>query len=390
MENPVYEERRQFLRTAAVVGGGAAVGIVPTLAGCGAEAQGASPASVRFPEPLRPGAIIGITSPSAGVKSVLRPRMQFAYQTLRGLGYVCQEGQCLWGETLQSAPARDRAAELQRMLLDPAIAAVFPPDGGELLIDILPFIDFEALGRARPKWIIGYSDLSTFMLPYALRTGIASLSGTNVWESPIYPTDPNLAYWHAVATLAPGSAFDQRAAALYQPHDSDWDKLPPETRQFDRTAPVRWKCLSHEDDPAYAVAASGRLIGGTLDVVAMLCGSEYGDVAGFARSYAPEGLLVYLDSCDFNTAQYCRALHLLRLAGWFDAAKAVLVGRTAAETVEGFTPRDALLDALGGLSVPVIYDMDIGHLPPQLMLVNGAAATLTFGPTEKAMRQTLA
>jgi hypothetical protein len=31
------------------------------------------------------------------------------------------------------------------MLLDDRIAAVFPPNGGEILIDILPFLDFDAL-----------------------------------------------------------------------------------------------------------------------------------------------------------------------------------------------------------------------------------------------------
>jgi muramoyltetrapeptide carboxypeptidase len=128
----------------------------------------------------------------------------------------------------------------------------------------------------------------------------------------------------------------------------------------------------------------------TLDVIAMLCGSAYGDLAGFARDYAPEGLLVYLDNCDFNTAQYGRALHHLKLAGWFNAANAILIGRTAAEAVEGFTQRDALVDALGDLDIPILYDLDIGHLPPQLMLVNGALATLTFGPSEKRIDQTLA
>jgi muramoyltetrapeptide carboxypeptidase LdcA involved in peptidoglycan recycling len=40
-------------------------------------------------------------------------------------------------------------------------------------------------------------------------------------------------------------------------------------------------------------------------------------------------------------------------------------------------------------AVPVIYDMDIGHLPPQLVLVNGALATLTFSASSKALTQRL-
>lgn len=387
----VSADRRQFLRLAGfgVLGGATGVGL-SGLAGCGAQSGEIVSKRVRFPAPLRPGDVMGITSPSAGVKPQLEPRMRFAYGTLENLGYGFQEGDCLWGEGLLSAPAPERADELQRLLLDPDIGAVFPPNGGELLIDILSFLDFEVLGEARPKWILGYSDLSTFMLPYTLMTGIATLSGTNLWECPIYPTAPGLAYWHQVVTLAPGLTFSQHAADRYQPHDSDWEQLPPDITHFDRTAPVQWRCLHQEHNPDYQVQVSGRLIGGTLDVIGILCGSAYGDLRKFSLSYAPEGLLIYLDSCDFNTAQYCRALHQLKMAGWFNNAQAILIGRTAAETIEGFTQRDALLDALGDLSLPIIYDMDIGHLPPQLILVNGALATLEFGPLDKRIDQTLA
>lgn len=344
---------------------------------------------LRFPGPLRSGDVIGITSPSAGVKPALRPRMQFAYQTLIRLGYGYREGQCLWGKSLLSAPAPQRAEELMRMLLDDSIGAVFPPNGGELLIDMLPFIDFDVLARAQPKWILGYSDMSTFMLPYTLKTGIATLSGTNLWECPIRPTDPNLAYWDDVVRLPPGSGFEQRAATRFQNHDSDWAKLPPHVTHFRRRTQVRWQCLHQEDNPGHAVTVSGRLIGGTLDVIGPLAGSDYADVRRFAREYAPEGLLIFVDNCDFNTAQYCRGLHQLRLAGWFESANAILIGRTAAKTIERFTQRDALLDALGHLDIPVFYDLDIGHLPPQMMLVNGALATLTFAGEQKSLVQTL-
>ena len=348
----------------------------------------AAPTPIRFPQPLRKGDLIGITSPSAGVKDSLRPRMRFAYQRLSALGYRYREGECLWGSSLRSAPARVRAQELQEMLLDPRMAAVFPPNGGELLIDILEHLDFPALADAAPKWVLGYSDMSAFMLPYTLLTHHANLNGTNLWESPINPTDPHLAYWNDVVRLRPGQVFRQRSATAYQPHDSDWDKRPHTTR-FDRTAAVRWQCLGHEDDPDFTIRAEGRLIGGTLDVIGPLCGSRYGDVRAFGASVAPAKLLVYLDSCDYTTAQYCRALHQLRMSGWFDHASAVLIGRTAAASIEHFSQRDALRDALDGLAVPVLYDMDIGHLPPQLLLVNGASATLRFGPHEKSVRQAL-
>lgn len=344
---------------------------------------------IAFPRALRKGDLIGVTSPSAGVKPAMRPRMRFAYRHLRRLGYRIREGECLWGTGLMSAPPRERAAELQEMLIDDRIAAIFPPNGGEILIDILPFVDFTALAAAPPKWILGYSDMSAFQLPFTLLTRHANLNGTNLWESPINPTAPQLAYWDDVVRREPGEQFTQTAATRFQPHDTDWE-IRPHARRFDRTATVRWKVLNHERDPGYQVRATGRLIGGTLDVIGPLCGSAFGDVPAFARSIAPEPVIVYLDSCDYTTAQYCRALHQLRFAGWFNRAAAVLIGRTAAQRIEDLSQRDALRDVFDGFDAPVIYDMDIGHLPPQLLLVNGALATVEFGPRRKAVTQTLA
>lgn len=54
----------------------------------------------------------------------------------------------------------------------------------------------------------------------------------------------------------------------------------------------------------------------------------------------------------------------------------------------GFTQRDAVRSALGDLDVPVVLDVDCGHVPPHLALVNGARAELTVG-SEDTLGQTL-
>ena len=62
----------------------------------------------------------------------------------------------------------------------------------------------------------------------------------------------------------------------------------------------------------------------------------------------------------------------MRYAGWFDHASAVLVGRTLAPDSDGMTQHDAVRDALGDLDVPVVLDVECGHVAPFLPLVNGA------------------
>ena len=123
---------------------------------------------------------------------------------------------------------------------------------------------------------------------------------------------------------------------------------------------------------------SGRLIGGCIETVCNLAGTRYGDVASFGRQHADDGLIVYVEAGGDEAATICRNLHGLRLAGWFDDARAVLVARTSAPDKPQMTQREAVLDALAPLGLPLVFDVEIGHVPPHLPLVNGALATVVL------------
>jgi muramoyltetrapeptide carboxypeptidase len=88
---------------------------------------------LRFPAPLRPGARVGVTSPSAGVSGAGAERIDFCVGWLRERGYDVVVGDCMNGSRHVSAPREQRATELTAMLTDPAIQAVVPPWGGETL-----------------------------------------------------------------------------------------------------------------------------------------------------------------------------------------------------------------------------------------------------------------
>ena len=61
-----------------------------------------------------------------------------------------------------------------------------------------------------------------------------------------------------------------------------------------------------------------------------IAGTPYGDVEAFGREHAADGLIVYLEVAGDEAPTICRNLHGLRLAGWFDHARAILIGRTRA------------------------------------------------------------
>ena len=337
---------------------------------------------VRYPQPLQPGDVIGVTAPSSGVATELRPRLEFCVDHLRRLGYDVEVGACLDGSGVTSAPAAERAAELTAMLTDARVRAIVPPWGGELAIDLLPLLDFDAIAATEPTWLVGYSDISTLMLPLTLRTGIATVHAANLMDTPMR-LPSTLRSWLDVVAATPGATFTQAATGW---HQDTWPDIraTPDVREMALTVPGHWKQLG---DSQPAVAASGRLVGGCLETMSTLPGTPYGDVPGFARRRAPEGLLVYLEVAESNAVTAARMLHHLRLAGWFDAANAVLLGRTRGPDSPGFTQLDALRDALGGLPVPVLFDLDLGHVPPQLALVNGALATVELDGTTGRLTQ---
>jgi muramoyltetrapeptide carboxypeptidase LdcA involved in peptidoglycan recycling len=263
---------------------------------------------------------------------------------------------------------------------------VFPPWGGEVAIELLEKLDFAAIAKARPRWLCGYSDLSTLMMPLTMLTGIATLHGSNFMESAFH-IDAPLMPWHLAAAVQAGSALTQGSAPLRQ---TTWQNYAdvPESIRFSLDASTSWRVLG-VDDATTTTTVSGRLIGGCVETVSMLPGTPFGDVERFAREHAPEGLLLYLEACEEGAPAIRRMFEHMRLAGWFKHANAVLVGRTSAPDIDNYTQLQAMSDALGPLGIPVVYDMDIGHVPPQAMLINGAMATVRIRGGDGVIEQVL-
>lgn len=325
---------------------------------------------LRYPAPLQPGDRIGVTAPSSGVPDELRPRLEVCLQVLRDRGFEPVVGQCVDGAGIVSAPAEQRADELSEMLVDPTVRAVVPPWGGELAVELLPHLDVARLATADPTWLVGYSDLSTLLLPLTTRLGWASVHGQNLLDTP-YAVPPPMLGWLDVVTRPAGGSLTQAPSTRHRlgTHD-DWVADPTADR-YTLNTPGSWRLL---DPGAGQVRARGRLIGGCIETVSMLAGTAWGDLPAFADEHAPEGLLVYLEASEDGALDIARHLWRMRLAGWFERANAVLVGRTTAPDADGFTQVDAVRSALAGLDVPVVLDVDCGHVPPHLALVNGALA----------------
>ena len=124
------------------------------------------------------------------------------------------------------------------------------------------------------------------------------------------------------------------------------------------------------------IAVKGRLLGGCLDCLATLCGTKFDKVEEFNEKYKEDGVLWFLEACDLNVMGIRRALWQLDESGWFKNTKGFLIGRPYCHGEEffGLDQYKAVIDILSKYNVPIIMDLDIGHLPPMMPLVCGSVA----------------
>jgi muramoyltetrapeptide carboxypeptidase len=331
-----------------------------------------------FPGPLLAGDLIAVTAPSSGVSRPAIARLEVVLSHVRSQGYRVIEGQCLRGQHKDaSAPPAQRAHELMRFLTDPAVCAIMPPWGGELAIELLGLMDFEALRSVPPKWFLGYSDLSTLQLPLTILSGWATAHGPCLMDLAPTQTDPLTASVLKILAADFSRPVTQDASTHYQKEWMDFERHAD--APLNLTEPTSWKRLDGSRAP---IDFHGRLIGGCLDTLAPLAGSPYGDIPGFVRESGSAGTILYLENAEIGPTGLVRTLWGLRLNGWFKDLSGLMLGRSAGplpEKAVGLTYEEALLAVLADLPYPVLYDVDIGHKPPQFTLINGATAQVSFG-----------
>lgn len=335
-----------------------------------------------FPDALNVGSRIAITAPSSGVEPPLHARLDLNIAHLRAQGFVVEEGRCLRNEHASASAAADvRAAELMHFLLRDDIDAVFPPWGGELAIELLDRLDWVALQSAKPKWLIGYSDTSTLMLPITLRLGWATAHGPCLMD--LAPAQNDALTRSALAVLGTptGASVMQCQSEKWQLKWTDFRKEPSIAHAL--TEPTHWRCLNRPADAV--VSFSGRLIGGCIDTLMHLASTPFGDVATFVESSSTDGVILYLENSGLSPTDMVRTLHRLRWAGWLSGLSGVLIGRSLAPDTTGATElryEEALQRELATLACPVLINVDIGHLPPQFMLINGSVAQMRWSASE--------
>ena len=320
---------------------------------------------MKYPTRLKKGDTIGVCSPSSGVPGeVLSRRLNNAIRNVRALGYdVIETASVRCDDKCVSTSSEVRAAEFMRLYENPDVAAIIPPWGGEFLMDMLPYLYFDKIASLPAKWVSGYSDISTLTFALTMISDIATIHGSNfinMGYSRIHDSDLK------VFDVMSSDSVKQTSSEKWGGYKS-WEDFSGDVYTLDH--PSSWKSLQGDK----YISFEGMMIGGCMDTISKLIGTRYAPVDSFTIKYKHHGFIWTLESCEMTAPDIYRTLWQMRESGWFNHCHGIIIGRPDGYSDKhNFTLIDAMKQGLGCLKIPVIYDADIGHIPPQIQIVNGA------------------
>ncbi|HPX70422.1 MAG TPA: LD-carboxypeptidase [Bacillota bacterium] len=331
---------------------------------------------MRYPNFLPENGRIGFIAPSFGCfEEPYRSCFDEALRRFKALGYECVEGpNCRAGIGIGKSNTPEACgAEINDFFLNDRSDVIIACGGGESMCEDLPFVDFAAIAEAKPKWYMGYSDNTNLVLLLPTLCDTAAIYGPHASSFGQKP-------WHESTEDALALLKGEKLSFTNYPR---WEKesLKSESNPFasyNTTEPFDMKLLGADSDSA---RFSGRLLGGCLDVMSLLCGTRFDAVREFNERYKDDGVVWFIEACELGAMSIRRVLWQLKNAGWFDEARGFIFGRPYMfDTLEfGLDRVSAVYGILEDLHVPVLIDADVGHLPPAVPLMAGAMADISAG-----------
>ncbi len=300
-------------------------------------------AATRFGKPLPDGGTIGVMAPSGPYFN--RSDIERPLAWWRERGYTVKLADSVWAQDdYVAGPPEKRAEDLNGLFADPDVDVIQVLWGGTGAIETLPFLDMDLIAR-NPKALMGYSDITNLHIALRQDAGLATLHGPGFGSMGI-PERTAFTWDSALAAF--------RGATGPVPRDPD----DPYVRTI------------------VGGRASGPIVGGNLFTFVHLIGTPWDPVF--------DGTILFLEEVDEPPYIMEVHLHQLALAGKLANLAGVVVGElkncdwreARPEAPRTRSIEDVLERCLGGLGVPVLYKLPLGHGKHTATIPLGVQATL--------------
>lgn len=383
---------------------------------------------MNYPEKLKKGDTIGICAPSGGIaekEDILQ--LELSENQLRKMGYKIIETKSVRKETKgRSASGKERAKEFMELLENEEVKLIIFAAGGDFLIEIFDYLDFEKIKDLKPKWLQGYSDITGISFLFNTILDIPTMYCQTIKDYAMNPLFKNLT---DALGIEEGEEIVQKSFEKYQKvvdfresienENTENDKLNLKnnieekentnslenindennlkkiegkenreiveiqkeenyleelTKTYELTEKVEWKNVTGEEK----IQIKGRSLGGCLDCIKGYIGTKYDKVSEYVERHKKEGLIWFLEVFEMSTPEVYRTLWQMKNAGYFKYCTGIVFGRPLFIREDYETNfNDTVKEALQDLEIPIICDADIGHVKPQLAIVNGAILEIT-------------
>lgn len=322
-----------------------------------------------IPKYLKAKDTIGVTATSNGIVDELKiKRTKNAALNLRNAGYevVFTDNVFKADYRGSSSTGIEKAKQFNDLMANDDVSVVFAASGGDYLMEMLEYVDFNQIKKT-PKWFQGYSDNTGLIFPIVTKADVAAIYGCHMPDFGMKP-------WDKSVTDALG-VLEGKINKLesYDFYENDRHEYETGFEGYAKDKPVKWVNGRGEEK----IEMSGRLIGGCLDVIAFIIGTQYDGTNEFIEKYKDDGIIWALETFNMEDVTLITHLWQMKNRGYFKNTKGFIFGRELMfQSYIGQNYQDAVMQVIGDLNVPVIFDADIGHKGPQFPLIIGAKAMI--------------
>ncbi|MFC0603275.1 S66 peptidase family protein [Winogradskyella pulchriflava] len=288
------------------------------------------------PPYLKAGDTVAIVAPSGILKNRER-EVQQAVDLLKSWGLHAVVGKHVFSKADHFAGTDDeRCEDLQKAMDDPKISAIWCARGGYGTVRILDRLDYTKF-REKPKWIIGYSDI-TALHNQVHNEGFESL--------------------HALMCVS----LTKDLSEIQSTVDTFKSALFGSPENYD----LEGSSYNREGE------AKGQLIGGNLTMLHTMLGSK--------ESIDTSGKILFIEEIGEYKYHIDRMLQSMKRAGYFDNCSGLVVGDMSKlrknTTLWGTSVEQLILDALEDYDFPIAFNMPAGHEMDNRALVLGRTVDL--------------
>lgn len=290
--------------------------------------------AIQLPPALKPGDRIGVAAPASGFP---REAFEQGVAWLRGQGFeVSYRDDIFERDHYCAGTLARRLDELQSLLRDPLVKAVFFARGGYGSTRLLPRLDLSPLAR-HPKLLVGYSDLTPLLNRVVQQQHLVAFHGPLV-----------------------AGFFKMRPQTMAH-------LLHSMTRPDEPPPPL----TGPDVQSLRAGRVQAPLVGGSLTMLASTLGTPF--------EVDVRGKILCLEDVGERPYRLDRMLTQLELAGKLQQAAGIAFGRMVDCEEPGGKTRplvEIYEQALSDVRVPVLWNLPFGHGPENDVLPLGALAEL--------------